>query len=154
MQIVIPEQEPFALAHLICDVNGTLAVDGSVPDAVLARLGEVARVLAVHLVTSDTFGTADQIGAALGGAVHVQHVTTGTDKAVYARMLGPESVAAIGNGRNDLLLFACARLRIAVCSGEGLAPELLAHTDILVTSPLVALDLLLHPQRLVATLRT
>jgi soluble P-type ATPase len=153
MQIMIPDQEPFALAHLISDLNGTLAVDGIVPDTVLARLGEVARVLLVHLVTSDTFGTADQIGAALGGAVHVQHITTGTDKAVYARMLGQESVVAIGNGRNDVPLFACVRLRIAVCGGEGLAPALLQYTDVLVTHAEDALDLLLHPQRLVATLK-
>jgi soluble P-type ATPase len=153
MQIVIPDREPLALAHLICDLNGTLGVDGVVTEVVLARLREVAQVLAVHLVTSDTFGTAARIGDALGRTVRVRRVTTGAEKAAYARMLGPESVVAVGNGANDIPVFTCARLRIAVCGGEGLAAALLLVTDIVAPNTEVALDLLLHPQRLTATLR-
>lgn len=153
MQIVLLGQEPMALAHLICDLNGTLTVDGRLMDGVPERLQEVTQLLAVHLVTSDTYGTATQLGHILGKQVRIQHVATGTDKAAYARMLGPETVVAIGNGMNDVLLFTAVRLRIAVCGDEGLGAALLLVTDILVPSGVVALDLLRNPQRIVATLR-
>jgi soluble P-type ATPase len=50
-------------------------------------------------------------------------------------------------------MLSAAALGIAVLGQEGLDPEALQAADLLVTQIADALDLLLHPQRLVATRR-
>jgi soluble P-type ATPase len=74
-------------------------------------------------------------------------------KAAYVRGLDPVSTACIGNGRNDRLMLRIAGLGIAVIQGEGAALETVREADIVVRDVRDALDLLLNPLRLVATLR-
>lgn len=69
------------------------------------------------------------------------------------RGLGAASVVAIGNGSHDEQLLRIARLGIAVVGAEGASLRAVQAADLLVTSPLDALDLLLHPRRFIATLR-
>ena len=88
-----------------------------------------------------------------GGIVHVQRVTTGGEKAAYVLALGPEQVVALGNGANDVAMFQLVRLGIAVCGAEGVATAALQAADVVAPSPERALDLLLFPRRLTATLR-
>lgn len=59
----------------------------------------------------------------------------------------------MGNGRNDRLMLAEAGLGIAVLGREGSSPLALAAADVVVCSAEEALDLLLVPARLEATLR-
>ena len=66
----------------------------------------------------------------------------------------PKRVIAVGNGNNDWRMLKAARLGIAVSTGEGCAVATMLHADIQAGGILEALDLLLHPQRLRATLRT
>ena len=68
--------------------------------------------------------------------------------------LGPERVAAIGNGANDAAMLRRAALGIAVMGGEGLAAACLNAADAIAPDIGTALDLLLWPRRLIATLRT
>jgi len=67
--------------------------------------------------------------------------------------LDPVTVVAIGNGRNDHLMLGKAALGIAVILGEGAAIETLEAADVATTSITAALDLLISPKRLIATLR-
>ncbi len=69
------------------------------------------------------------------------------------RQLGAEHVVAFGNGRNDISMLRTAALGIAVLSGEGIAVGTLQVADIVASGPVDAIDLLLNPKRLVATLR-
>ena len=62
--------------------------------------------------------------------------------------------SSLGNGWNDMEMFKSSDLSIAVIDREGMCAALLAHADVLVTSPVDGLDLLLKPDRLRATLRT
>ena len=75
-------------------------------------------------------------------------------KARFIETAGAQHVAAIGNGRNDRLMLGAAALGIAVCGGEGLATEAMQAAAIVVRDMRDALDLLAHPPRLVATLRS
>ena len=75
-------------------------------------------------------------------------------KAAYVRRLGPSHVACIGNGRNDRLMLRIAGVGIAVLQAEGAAAEAVAAADLLVPSMTDALDLLLRPRRLIASLRS
>lgn len=143
------------LAHLVLDYNGTLAVDGRRLPGVGPRLQRLARMLRVHVVTADTFGKAR---AQLEG-VPCKLVILGKGrhdraKAAYVRKLGANRTACIGNGRNDRLMLRVAALGVTVVEAEGAASSSIAAADLVVTDIRDGLDLLLHPLRLVAGLRT
>ena len=74
-------------------------------------------------------------------------------KAALINQLGSEHVVAIGNGANDTDMLKAAAIGIAVLGPEGLCAETLLAADVVVTSITDALDLLLVPKRLIATLR-
>lgn len=152
IELEIPGRAPLALAHLVLDVNGTIALDGALLPGVRERLDLLRQRLDVRLLTADTHGQQAAIDAELGLTASV--ITRGTaEKGAYVLALGAGGVAVLGNGANDVAMFNAAALRIAVLGPEGLAAELLRSADVLVSDPCAGLDLLLHPRRLVATLR-
>jgi soluble P-type ATPase len=156
LHIPIPGGDDLMLDHLVCDMNGTLAVDGQVSEPVRERLGRLAALLQIHLVSADTYGTLGQLAEMFqlaGVSIRMERVTQGEEKAAYVRALGPAQVVALGNGVNDAAMFRLARLSIAVCGAEGLAKEALQAATLVAQSPESALDLLLSPRRLTATLR-
>lgn len=159
--IPIPGREALSLEHLVCDLNGTLAEDGLLLDGVAGRLAQVSRLLTVHIVTADTHGTLEQVSEVLRSACVAadmrvprwERIGAGVEKARYLQQLGAEHTAVMGNGANDEAMFQRAALRIGVLGSEGAFPRTLLTADIVVTSPLHALDLLLYPERLAATVR-
>lgn len=154
IEIEAPGSPPLALLHVIADFNGTLARDGVLIAGVRERLVALASLATVHVVTADTFGSAR---ASLSGLdVRVIVLPPGGQaaaKADYARRCGAERTAAIGNGNNDRELLRVAALSIAVLGEEGTAAAAVDAAQVVTRDILIALDLLLHPQRLVATLR-
>jgi soluble P-type ATPase len=60
---------------------------------------------------------------------------------------------AIGNGENDVGMLISAAIGIAVLGEEGLASRAYQAADVISRSIGDALDLVLHPARLSATLR-
>ncbi|SCC94208.1 conserved hypothetical protein [Thiomonas sp. X19] len=142
------------LDQLVLDFNGTLASDGLLLPGVAERLAWLANDLTVHVITGDTNGTA---AAQLDGLDCRLHVLPPTDQARikrdYVLALGAAGVVAIGNGRNDARMLQAAALGIAVLGEEGCAAATLAAADVLTRSIDDALELLLRPQRLVASLR-
>jgi soluble P-type ATPase len=72
----------------------------------------------------------------------------------YVQELGLERTVCIGNGRNDRLMLKAAALGLAVVLAEGIAGETIQAADIVSRSINDALDLLLNPLRLTATLRS
>jgi soluble P-type ATPase len=161
LTISIPGRETLTLEHLVCDLNGTLAKDGLLLDEVAGRLAQVSRLLTVHVVTADTHGTLERIAGELRDACVAAHapaprwerISAGEEKARYVQLLGAEHTVVMGNGANDEAMFQCAALSIGVLGDEGAFPRTLLASQIVVTSPLHALDLLAHPARLIATLR-
>lgn len=156
LHIPIPGSDDLLLNHLVCDINGTLAVDGHIGTPIRERLNTLSGQLQIHLLSADTYGTLQQLVDEFhqaGISVRMERVTRGKEKAAYVRVLGPEQVVALGNGANDVSMFHLARLSIAVCGAEGLAKEALQVATLVVPGPEVALDLLLHPRRLKSTLR-
>jgi soluble P-type ATPase len=132
-----------ALEHLALDLNGTLALDGEVLPGVPERLAALSPHLQIHLLTADTRGE--------GRTRRLLWVSA--QKRAFVESLGAEKVAAVGNGANDAEMLAVAALGIAVLGPEGLARAAWRNADLVVPDVGAALDLLLHPQRLVATLR-
>lgn len=142
------------LKHCVTDFTGTLSVDGKLLPGVRERLNEVAGLVEVHVLTADTFGRAR---AELDGVQCEIRILTGEghdeQKEDFVKALGAEGVIALGNGNNDRLMLKAARIGIAVCLDEGCARDALFSSDIAVKSAVDALDLLLNPKRLKATLR-
>ena len=150
----IPGFGALRLAHLVLDYNGTLAVDGRLMPGVKARLNRLAASLALHVITADTFGKAR--GSLRGVECSLEILERGGEdrsKAALVRRLGASRVACVGNGRNDRLMLRLARLGIATIQREGAALEAVQAADIVVHDVRDALDLLLEPRRLIATLR-
>jgi len=155
LTITLPGADDLKLEHLVLDFNGTLACDGVLLEGVPSMLGRLAPHLRIHVVTADTFGTARQALAGLPCEVVVLDAAAQSEaKRDQVQRLGSEAVACIGNGRNDLLMMGAARLAIAVTQAEGASPATLAAADVVTGRVQDALELLLHPLRLAATLRT
>jgi len=154
LEIDIPGFGMVKLRHLVSDFTGTLSVDGKLLPGIKERLQRIARFLQIHILTSDTFGTAkDQ----LDGIKCSIHILNGKDhdlqKERYVLSLGAKSVVAFGNGNNDRKMLKTSGLGIAVTEGEGCAVSALMAAHIHVRSAKEGLDLLLNPKRCKATLR-
>jgi soluble P-type ATPase len=110
--------------------------------------------LRVHVVTADTFGSAAvQLQSLPCALVVLDAGDQARAKRDFVQALGAEHVVAIGNGRNDQMMLAAAALGITVCGAEGAAAETLQAGNVVVGRIVDALDLLLRPKRLLATLR-
>jgi soluble P-type ATPase len=153
VSVEIPGRGQLEIAHLVLDLNGTLAVDGLVAIGVVERLQALSPMVQVHVVTADTFGTAARLQD-LG--VRVQVLEPGDQveaKAAFVRALGAAHTIAIGNGSNDEGMVREAAVGIAIVGHEGACARTVFAADIVATSAEDALDLLLIPKRLIATLR-
>lgn len=176
ISLVLPGRARLCLFHLVLDYNGTLARRGLLLPGTAERLSALAALLAVHVVTADTFGTVRaelerELAVELAvGAVSLNIVPRGDAcpadgpghtagggeaqaKLRLVRRLGPELCCAVGNGANDGLMLEAAALSFCVMGHEGCAVETLNRAHVCVTDVCDALDMLLAPSTCVATLR-
>ena len=140
--------------HLVLDFNGTLAINGKLIEGTKPLLEFLGNQLTIHVLTADTFGTSKR---ELSGIKCVSKILTPTlqniQKESYVFNLGENQVIAIGNGLNDALMLKVAALGIVVLQKEGASVETLLNADIVCNSIVDALELLMNPIRIVATLR-
>jgi P-type E1-E2 ATPase len=155
LAVDIPGRGAYELARVVLDVNGTIAEDGHLIPGVKERLARLARSVDVILVTADTHGRQVAIDREL--EMEAERLRPGQpeapQKAELVRRLGSDATVAIGNGANDALMLREAAIGIAVVEAEGASMDALQGADVVCLSILHALDLLLTPRRLVATLR-
>jgi P-type E1-E2 ATPase len=154
IQIVIPGNKSIEIQYLVCDVNGTLAVDGVLMKGIKDSISSLRNQVEIHLLTADTFGKGTEIANSLG--VKLTILNQGNEreqKAAYVHNLGESKVAAIGQGANDELMIKEAALGICVLSPEGTAISTLLAAKLVCPDGNSALQLLLHPTRLTASLR-
>jgi soluble P-type ATPase len=154
IDLTIPGRGEYHLQHLVTDVNGTLAVDGTMLEGVARRLGGLRDRLSLHLVTADTHGQQSVIDHLLNvKAVRIQRGDESAQKAAYVNSLGADSVVAIGQGANDAGMLKAAALGICILSTEGTATEALLAADLVTPDIHSALDLFDKPLRIIASLR-
>ena len=155
IEVAIPGFKPLCLEHLVLDYNGTLAIDGEPIDGVGKRLNDLAEHLRVHVITADTFGKAK---ARLKNIECNLIILQGEDhherKLAFVNTLNAQRTVCIGNGRNDRRMLSAAALGIGVIQQEGASSEALLAAHLVVKDINSALDILLNPKRLVATLRS
>ncbi len=133
------------------DANGTLTDRGQPIAAAVTALERLAGRLALHLLSADTFGTAQSLADRIDATY--ERVETGQQKLDYIEALGARACAAVGNGRNDAPMLGAVALGIAVIGPEGAHRDALAAADITALSIDEALALLAEPKTLKATLR-
>ena len=85
--------------------------------------------------------------------VVVRIIADGREKAGVVAGMGPDEVIAVGNGRNDIPMMEVAGIGIAVLGPEGSAAALLQAADVVTRDINDALDLVIDPLRMKATLR-
>ena len=154
MKIVIPEYKTLELNTIFLDFNGTIAVDGIVPESVKERLRLLAKDYRIYVLTADTHGNAAQQCEDIPVIVHTFPTGSARDyKKEILKSMGGKHCAAVGNGRNDELMLKEAGLSIAVMDQEGMCGQLFKVADLCVRSMEDALDLLIYPGRVIAGLR-
>ena len=151
IRIDIPQRGIIELQHAVFDVNGTLAVDGIPIPGVVDRLHVLAEHLSLHALTAGTHGSIAELERSFGFPLHM--IATGEEKVRFVEQLGPAGVIAFGNGRNDVAMLRVAAIGVAILAGEGVAIDALQAADVLALGPVDAIDLVLKPKRLIATLR-
>ena len=154
IKIDIPGRASFKFEHLVLDLNGTIAADGTIISGVGERIEALRDRIHIVIVTADTRGNASELKRNL--QVDIHKVDAGGEdeqKLVLVQELGRECTVCIGNGSNDVSMLKDAALGICVIGPEGASSEAAMSSDILVTGINNAFDLLLHPERLIATLR-
>ena len=155
LSIPIPGFGSLTLDHLVLDYNGTLAVDGVLVPGVKEALNTLSETIAVHVVTADTFGLAAEGLQGVNCKLTVlEKGSQDQAKADFVNRLGPDRTVSIGNGRNDALMLSASGLGIVVILAEGACSVSLNAADVVCTDIIHALDLLMHPLRLTATLRS
>jgi soluble P-type ATPase len=156
--IDIPGFGKLQINAILSDYTGTLSFGGKLSPGVKDRLLRLAQLVDIHVLTADSFGTAEK---ELQGLPLILRKFEGpgedAQKQRYAMELNPRCLASFGNGVNDRLHMKLVKeaggLTVAVDNGEGCAHEALRHANIFVAGAVNALDLLLEPTRLRATLR-
>lgn len=154
IQIDIPGSGGLEIAHLVLDYNGTIARDGDLIEGVAEIITALGARLSVHVLTADTHGTVKEKLGDLPCALHV--IPPGNQERTkydYVARLGVENVAAVGNGANDRLMLREAALGIGVIQAEGASFKAIREASVVCTSIHDALNLLIEPARLRATLR-
>lgn len=155
IEIAVPGREIYHIEHILLDYNGTIAVDGLIPWELKPLLCRLSKLCPVTVLTADTHGTAKAQCLPLGlGVETFPKEGAAAFKEAFAKKLGGEKVACLGNGYNDIGMFDACRLSVAVLDREGLCCALLPHATLLCPGAKEALELFLKPQRLVADLRT
>lgn len=154
VELDIPGRGRLQIDHLVCDVNGTLAVDGELIPGVVEAIERLRPHLNIHLITADTHGKQDIIDQQLDLlATRLQRGGEPEQKAVYVRNLGAENCAALGQGANDAAMLKAAAIGIFIMSPEGSATAALLAADLVTPDILTALALLDKPRRITASLR-
>lgn len=152
--IDIPGNNKIEAEHLVLDFNGTLAIDGKLIDGAKQLLQEMSHQLTIHVLTADTFNSAaGQLSDCPCTLKTLGPEFQDIQKEEYVLELGEKTVIAIGNGLNDALMLKSAALGVAVVQKEGAAVKALFNADIVTNSINDALELLVHLDRITATLR-
>lgn len=155
LSLEIPGWGKLTLERVIVDVNGTIAEDGHLRPGVKERLNRLSRLMEIVMVTADSYGRQFAIDQEMDmEAIRLEPgKPEAPQKGDLVRRLGAASSVAIGNGANDVEMLKEAAIGIAVLESEGTSARAIDSADLVARSVTEALDVLLSPRRLVATLR-
>jgi soluble P-type ATPase len=154
MIIDIPGYIKLEVKHVVCDYNGTIAVDGKLIDGVGEMMNELSKDITFHVITADTYGFVErELENVNCKLVKIAKQDQAYSKLEYVSGIGKEYTVCIGNGNNDRLMLKEARLGIALVQEEGACVETLLSSNVVCKSIIDAFGYFKEPKRLIATLR-
>ncbi len=154
IDITIPGRGNYTIEHLILDLNGTIALDGAIIIGVKEKLVKLSQELDVIVVTADTNKNAEELVRDLNVTlIKIKKAEENDQKLELLLKKGKDNTISIGNGCNDVYMLKESAIGICVLGKEGASREAMMASDLVVTAINDALDLLLKPNRLRATLR-
>jgi len=154
IKIEIPGSGIRHIKHAVFDFNGTIACDGILIRGVKTQMKKFSDVVEFHVITADTFGSAEQQLKDAGcNLVIIPGKNQARAKAEFLDSLGPDQTLCAGNGANDVMMLEKAGTGIAVLQEEGLACSCLGVADLVVKSVLDIFCFFKTPERLIASLR-
>ena len=154
VRIDIPGWGNIDIENIVIDLNGTTATDGRIARKIKEKINSLSELAKVYILTADTQGTAnEEILGMNAELIKIPEEDSKQGKFDFLKTLNLEVTVAIGNGSNDQLILKETALGIAVLGDEGVSVSAIKTADIVVKNIQNALDLLLKPKRLIATLR-
>ena len=151
----IPGRGILRIKHLVLDLNGTIAFQGKIRESTRRLINELSRRVNVYVLTADNRGKAHHLCSSLEAEVCL--IKKGREKegkAEFIREKGPGETIALGNGDNDQLMLEASLLGIVVLGEEGCSVPSFLKADMAVKDVDTALEILLDPDTLKATLRS
>ena len=150
----VPGYGVITIKNLVLDFNGTMAVDGVLVDGVEDKLKELADKLDIYVISADTYGSVGEQCSDLPVTIQkMEKENQKEQKRKFVKSLIADVTCSIGNGNVDVFMLRESVLSIVVMGHEACSGEALKNADLLVPDIHHALDLLLKPTRLIATLR-
>ena len=154
IEITISGRGNYTIEHLILDLNGTIALDGEIIIGVKEKLTKLSQKLDVIVVTADTNKNAEGLVKNLPVTLYkIKEANENDQKLELLLNKGKDNTMSIGNGCNDVSMLKESAIGICVLGKEGASREAMMASDLIVPAINDALDLLLKPNRLRATLR-
>ncbi len=151
--IAVPTYGILELENVVLDLNGTLTASGDLIPGVLDCLQTLrAQGLKIYILSGDTRGTLAQTFEGFQGIKAIA-TKTAQEKKAFVESIGPEHTVCVGNGNIDVEMFKVARLSFCTIQAEGATTNAVLHADIVVTHIKHAFEILLDPDKLIATLR-
>ncbi len=154
VDISIPGYGDLKIENIVLDYNGTLASGGRIIEESVPMLKKLSADYRLFVITADTFGTVERELQGIDCRLHIiGRDNQARQKEEFVETLGADITAAMGNGRNDILMLKRAALGIGVIGHEGAFTETVRASDITVYSITHGLNLFLCTESLIATLR-
>lgn len=157
IDVKIPWGEKYIIENVVFDLNGTLATNGKIAKSTEDLLKKLAKQAKIYIITADTHNTAKQLEKEIGEFAEIFVLKSDEhdlEKARFVHTLGFRETVTLGNGANDLKMVEEGILSFAVIAGEGAYAPLLGKVDMVVHNVDHAIEMLLNPMKIVATIRT
>jgi len=154
IEIAIPGRGNYTIKNVVVDLNGTIAVDGNIIQGVKEKMAILSQELDIFLVTADMNKNAERLVKDLPVTLYkIKEGEENNQKLQVVLKQGKDNTVSIGNGCNDISMLKESAIGICVVGGEGASAEAMMASDLVVVTINDALELLLKPNRLKATLR-
>ena len=154
IEITIPGRGNYTIKNVVVDLNGTIAIDGKIIQGVKEKVAMLSQKLNIFLVTADTNKNAERLIRDFPVTLYkIKEAEENNQKLQVVLKQGKDNTVSIGNGCNDISMLKESAIGICVVGGEGASAEAMMASDLVVSTINDALDLLLKPHRLKATLR-
>ena len=154
IEITIPGRGNYTITNVVVDLNGTIAVDGKIIQDVKEKVAMLSQKVDIFLVTADTNKNAERLVRDLPVTLYkIREAEEDDQKLRVVLKQGKNNTVSIGNGCNDVSMLKESAIGICIVGGEGASTEAMMASDLVVATINDALDLLLKPHRLRATLR-